>query len=116
MHGGVVVQGVIGILGYILFENNIVENNIYNTNGGVGQGGIYIWGSQDWTGEIVFKKFTSRKCFKCINTIYGFGGGIYIENCSPKIYNNIIRENTYIRYGGGIDVSWWSGWRIQILY
>jgi len=36
------------------------------------------------------------------------GGGIYIDSASPKIYNNVIRNNTAQNGGAGISVSFGS--------
>jgi hypothetical protein len=86
---------------YILFENNIVEENSSNSNGSFGFATIDVW----WTGDITIAgnlikgntSFTADGRFG--------GGGIYCQGCSPKIYNNIIMENSTNGWGGGVGLD-----------
>ncbi len=88
---------------YLLFEKNIVENNTTNSAsdyGGFGAIGIFF--SDDIT--ILSNIIRGNMCNNLDLGGLGYGGGIHIQKCSPKIYNNIITDNSTNGYGGGISL------------
>jgi hypothetical protein len=97
--------------GYTLFENNIVEENICNSSGGLYCACIAVAGSYDFNGKIIISGNLIRE--NVSSQISGDnrmgGGGIWIQDCSPEVINNIIMENTTTGNGGGISSYYHGG-------
>ncbi|MBA7548545.1 hypothetical protein ES705_41006 [subsurface metagenome] len=102
---------VMGGYGYILCESNIISNNTFTANGGIsGGGGFYIY--QTDSGEIYINsnKIINNKALSASDNRTGNGGGLYIENCSPNLYNNIIAGNS-AGIGGGLMILTTQGYK-----
>ncbi|MCP4412162.1 MAG: T9SS type A sorting domain-containing protein, partial [Gammaproteobacteria bacterium] len=97
--GGAIVWGGVGTC---LFEKNRVTNNVCNGVLAFG-GGLSILGrlGVQWS-YIVRNNIIKDNIVNASD--YGGGGGIYIENCSPEVTNNIISSNGSSHEGGGIWV------------
>jgi len=93
---------VMGTAGKIVFERNIVSKNTYNSVNVSGGGGFYIWGEDSYQGSILINSNIIKDNHSSGSSSRGFGwgGGIYIENCNPSIINNIISRNTSGEGGG----------------
>jgi hypothetical protein len=89
-------------VGYILFENNIVTENICTSSYGFNIGGIGVEGDGDIiiSGNLVKKNISMHTGVSS----YTGGGVIFIQNSSPQLYNNIIMENSVDKNGGGINL------------
>jgi len=90
----------------ILFEKNILAENIYNADEGLCSGGAFITGLPGWGGRIIIRNNLVLRNEAVSTYAYnGLAGGFYIESASPEIYNNIIAGNTSTGRGGGINVG-----------
>ncbi len=97
--------------GSIVFENNLVKSNIFNLDEGAGASCLYIFGGDSFSDNIIINNnLIERNITYITQTNLGVCSGIYIENCSPKIYNNIIVKNSTTSDGGGIEIAWWSNY------
>lgn len=104
--GGAGVVMICADAAAILFDRNVLKDNIYNASGGLCAGGASIAGGAGWNGRIVISNnIVLRNQAISTNANNGLAGGIYIESASPEIYNNIIAENTTSGSGGGIFVG-----------
>jgi hypothetical protein len=100
-----------GRYGYILVESNIIANNTFTANGGFsGGGGFYIF--QTDSGEVFVKsnKILNNKALSTSPQQIGKGGGLYIENCSPYLFNNICAGNS-AGIGGGLMIIATAGYK-----
>ena len=93
-------------VGTCVFERNRVTNNACNGEGAYGSG-LSILGRTglQWT-YIVRNNFIKDNILNASS--HGAGGGIYINNCSPEVTNNIITGNGSGPDGGGIGVTRWT--------
>ncbi len=85
-----------GTGGIILFEKNLVANNIYTSQNAAGGGGFYLWGDNEYDGSIILDQnhIQGNKSVGSLQYTSGWGGGLYIEDCDPLLTNNIITGNT----------------------
>ena len=90
--GGAVVLGTAGKL---VFENNIVSNNSFQSENVSGGGGFYLWGDENYDGSIFLNGNVIKNNQSSGSSThgYGLGGGVYIENCKPAVSNNLIINN-----------------------
>ena len=92
----------------LLFESNTVTHNIYNAlNLGAG-GGVMMLGD-DFPGKLILNGnlIKDNESHGSSNHGWGYGGGIYIEGCSPILTNNLIVENISGQ-GGGLYTATWA--------
>ena len=105
--------------GYLLFKNNNVHHNLFESQRAGHGGGIASMGSKTGLkGKIIM---IGNRIMN--NEVHGsgtgsFGGGYYTEFPDVEMYNNIIAENTAY-YGGGLCVLTLWGWadtaRVQLV-
>jgi hypothetical protein len=90
----------------LVFENNKLMDNVYQADGGHSVGGIYCAGGANWQGKILLKNnMIVGNLGVSIGAFKSLGGGIYIENSSPILINNIISYNYTNGDGGAIHVN-----------
>jgi len=92
----------LGIKETCVFERNVVSANSVSADYAYG-GGLVVFGQEGWQGAYIFRNNIIKNNFLSW-TVYGQGGGLYLQNCSPQLTNNIISGNSS-RYGGGIFVK-----------
>jgi len=91
----------------IIFERNSVKDNSYSSTYGYAVGGIYVFGDQNYSGGITITgNLIQNNITYSTPSNRALAGGIYIENCSPCVRNNLIVGNNTNGAGGGINVSY----------
>jgi predicted GH43/DUF377 family glycosyl hydrolase len=96
---------VIGQYGNILCEHNIISNNTFTANGGfTGGGGCYVFQTDSGKIFVNSNKILNNQALSTSPFKVGSGGGLYIENCSPYLFNNICAGNS-AGIGGGLMIS-----------
>jgi parallel beta helix pectate lyase-like protein len=85
-----------GALTIVFSENYEISNNIITENHADCGGGIHIYGCSNTSGLLVNNLIAN-------NHANHYGGGIYIQNSSPDIFNCSISENTADLNGGGLS-------------
>jgi hypothetical protein len=99
---------VLATKGTILFEDNEIIGNISEGDRYGIAGGISIDGLDNNQGEVIVNKnLVVNNTTKADRIQATAGGGFWIRNCSPHIFNNIISGNE-AEYGGGISVEDWE--------
>ena len=90
-----------------LFERNQITANVCNGDYAYG-GGLYMQGQMGWQGAHIIRNNIIKD--NIVNaSSFGGGGGMFIENCSPVVTNNIISGNdSPLGSGGGIWVYHWT--------
>jgi N-acetylneuraminic acid mutarotase len=89
-----------------LFERNQVTGNVCDADAAFG-GGLYVQGQMGWQGAHIIRNNIIKNNILLASS-YSGGGGIYIENCSPVVANNIISGNGFGPAGGGIWIFHWT--------
>jgi hypothetical protein len=93
----------------VVFERNVVSANVLNADHAHG-GGLALFGQEGWQGAYIVRNNIIKN--NTLNaTVNGWGGGLFIYNCSPEVTNNIISGNSS-RGGGGVNVhhaTWQTG-------
>ena len=89
-----------------LFEGNRVHHNVANATQCFA-GGLYADGQQNRPGPYIIRNNIITD--NVLNSPNGLGGGMYIQNCSPVLTNNIISGNVGTTWGGGILIVHWLG-------
>jgi hypothetical protein len=103
----------LGTGGTIRFEGNTVMNNLLQASYRNDGGGLTLWGGEwadlTYNGSIIVTAnlISGNECEpgSSAGSLNG-GGGVFFENSSAELINNIITDNTG-KYGGGLNV--WTG-------